>query len=223
MALTIEYTKNLTTDTAHNPPPNLVQTPYIACEPSGDTGLYYIDAELTADKAAPHNMANYNTLTFGQPRKSLTSAKVDTIGVKHFPRIGAMGWYKDKYTPSSTILCPIHSKRNRLAAPDFTPTITGNTLHIVIEENKDFNAYKIIARQGYFAKEVATYELEVDVSLEVKGDYNVSIIGYNEAEGIASVRSTDKIVTVATGKEGWKAKSLADLLNELNYNNGVWS
>lgn len=202
MALTFEYTKAIDTGSQ----------PFISAEKDSMLYNYYIDNELAMDKSATAAYGNYDTVDFVDEDRHLTTKAVSRIGIKNFPGIGAIGFYKDAYSDDSFVVAPVHAKRDRRGIPTLAKVeIVDNKLHIVITppEGIKYNVYRVIVRQGTFAFEYILYKTDYYVDKPtVKGEYILHCVGYDEDMGTVSEDSNALALTVDTGSPDWNPDSI---------------
>lgn len=197
MALKFEYEKDLDTGAQ----------PYMAHESDSAIYNYFIDDEQARDTKTFAAQGVYDSVEFTDLQSHLTSRAVSRIGIKHFPGIGAIGFYKDAYSFDNRIIAPIHARTSYYTAPKLvTAEIVEGKLHIVIEPPEDitYNCYRIIARQGAFAFEYITYKLDYSVDLPtVRGTYEVYCMGYDEDNGSVSEDSNTIELEITNGTPSW--------------------
>lgn len=197
MALLFEYEKDIDTGAL----------PFMCHEKDSTIYNYYIDNELAMDKRAFANFGYYDDISFDNEARHLTTKAVSKIGVKNFPGIGGIGFYKDAYSDDSRIVAPIHIEAEKQEAPMLvTVEELDGKLHIVISPPEDitYTCYRVIVRQSPFAFEYITYKTDYLVDLPtVKGDYAVYCIGYDEDMGTISEDSNILPLTISTGTETW--------------------
>lgn len=197
MSLTFEYEKELPTG----------NTPFISHEPNSILYNYYMEGNFALDKNTPINNGNYEDVTFSEVQRHLTTKAVARIGIKNFPGIGGIGFYKDLYSDESKILAPIHAPIKFYLAPVLNKIeIVNGKLHIVINPSDiiNYTCYRVIVRQGAFAFEYITYEKECYVDLPtVKGKYTAYCIGYDEDNGTYSEDSNELPLIITTGENNW--------------------
>lgn len=207
MALTFEYEKDLSTGS----------NPFISHESDSTLYNYYINEEAAKDTNALAAYGQYDDIKFSGEERHLTTKAVSKIGIKNFPGIGGIGFYRDAYSDTHLIAAPIHTDRVTYEAPALLKAIREDgKLHIVVSPptNMNYNCYRIIARQDAFAFEYITYKTECYVDMPtVKGTYDVYCIGYDEANGTVSEDSNIVRVLVATGDASWIPRS--DDVNDL--------
>ena len=197
MALLFEYEKDITTG---------VQ-PFMSHERDSVIYNYYIDNEAAMDKRTFVDFGQYDNVIFDNQARHLTTRAVSKIGVKNFPGIGGIGFYKDAYSEESRVVVPIHVQVDKQEAPMLIKVeeLDGK-LHIVISPpiNIKYTCYRIIVRQSPFAFEYITYKTDYLVDLPtVKGDYIVYCIGYDEDMAVVSEDSNELPLTITTGTEAW--------------------
>ena len=197
MALIFEYEKTLETGLQ----------PCMSHEPDSVLYNYYISGDFAVDKNASINNGQYDNISFADEQRHLTTRGVSKIGVKNFPGIGGIGFYKDVYSDECLIVAPIHVKRDNKNAPTLTLIeIVDNKLHVVITPPKDLNytCYRVIVRQGAFAFEYITYKTDYYMDMPtVKGDYMAYCMGYDEDNGTSSGDSNVLPLNVPTGTDDW--------------------
>lgn len=181
--------------------------PFISHEPDSVIYNYFVDNEMALDKNGTSNFGDYSDITFDNEARHLTSKAVTRIGIKNFPGIGGMGYYKDAYSDDCGIIVPIHVRRQTLGKPMLQKIeIVGDKLHIVIAppENMEYDCYRVVVRQDYFAFEYITYKTEAFVDVPtVMGEYNAYCFGYDESTGVISEYSNELPLLVESGSDSW--------------------
>lgn len=192
-----------------NPNPKIVNSLAIIHESeNGEIVQYYIDraSKTEGDKNAfavgvlSSNNQNdafyvyheYDEIRWSLPKSRITRQRIDRLGVKAFPDVGAIAFYKLMYRNRCKILAPVNPKwaQDRVIAPQIRATLgEGNrsvTFTIVDpdDENIHFSCYRINMILDYHQLEYVTYEKEVTIdSVPVDGLYSCYCIGYvNEGE-----------------------------------------
>lgn len=197
MALIFEYEKDLDTGTQ----------PFICHEPDSVLYNYFIDDERAMDKNAVAYAGIYDNIAFSNEERHLTTKAVSRIGVKNFPAIGGIGYYKDAYSDDCLIAAPIHAKRELVGVPMLTTVeIVDGKLHVVITppDNMKYTCYRVVVRQGAFAFEYILYKTDYYVDIPtVKGDYTCYCFGYDEDNDTVSENSNELILTITTGSDTW--------------------
>lgn len=178
----LDTTPGVTTKSAH-----------IAEEPDSNIWEYFIDNDRASDRSALILMGDYSAPVWSAVAKHLTSQKVRRIGIKHFPQIGAIGFFTLLHEERSKILAPVHVKSKKYTAPSIVVTELDTTLQIVISPPIDYGAddnddifsdgsdifddgddgtinsnikyvcHRIILRLDQFAHEYITYENVIEV------------------------------------------------------------
>lgn len=123
----LDTTPGVTTKSAH-----------IAEEPDSNIWEYFIDNDRTSDRSALILMGDYSAPVWSAAAKHLTSQKVRRIGIKHFPQIGAIGFFTLLHEERSKILAPVHVKNKKYTAPSIVVTELETTLQIVISPPIDY-------------------------------------------------------------------------------------
>lgn len=207
MALIFEYENDLETG----------KQPFISYEKDSTLYNYYMTGDKALDKHTKAEYGQYDAVGFANEERHLTTKAVSRIGIKGFPGIGAIGFYKDAYSDNSLIVAPVHTERDKMNAPKLnTVEVVDGKLHIVIEHpsNLAYDCYRIVVRQVQFAFEYITYQLECYVDLPtVRGDYVVYCMGYDETTGAVSEDSNEMSLTIESGAKDWVPffETVADL------------
>lgn len=125
-------------------------------------------------------MSDYDNLEWSPVDKNLTTDRVDTIGIKTFPRIGAYGFWTMYGEDRSKILAPVHIQRDRTTPPTFSYSINGSKVSLSIKQPKDvrYDCFRVVFRDDLFAFEFITYELTTTIDVKYTGDYLMYITGY---------------------------------------------
>lgn len=199
---------NLTTSD-NNIAPLLVRKLNIINEPNDELVQYYIDDnDLAEDKNANVVYSNYDELLWGNKSKRLTSKAVSRIGLKSFPGIGAIAYYKYKYEAGSFILCPVNNNKAKFTAPTLSMIDNGDgTLTFSMKNPKDitYECFRIVLSNQYFAIEHVTYEPSMTVPKpDVKGNYVIFCVGYVSEGQTVSFDSNLINLTITEGKDSFE-------------------
>ena len=192
-----------------NTDPKLVNSLSIIHESEmGEVVQYYIDrnSSTEGDKNAfaighlvnstngqgQYEYTEYEDIPWSKPKSRITRQKIDRLGIKAFPNVGSIAFYKLMYRNRCKILAPVNPKwaQDRVTAPQIRATLgEGNrsvTFTIVDpnDENIHFSCYRINMVLDYHQLEYVTYEKEATIdSVPVDGLYSCYCIGYvNEGE-----------------------------------------
>lgn len=199
MSLRFEYVRDLETG----------EQPYICHEPNSVIYNYFIRNEKALDTHAivPYGLYD-NDIVFANEERHLTTKAVDRIGIKNFPGIGGIGFYRDAYSDDSRVIAPIHAEVNRHGAPILQSiAVEEGQLHIVIQppSNIEYTCYRVIVRQEAFAFEYIVYKTDYLADLPtVIGTYQCYCIGYDENTGDISEDSNILSLTITEGNPDWK-------------------
>lgn len=201
--LVFEHIINLT-ESPLNIPPTMVRNLCMVNEPNNELVQYYIYNNVAEDKATNLVYNNYTEAKWGNRKKRLTARNVSKLGVKAFPGTGAIAFFKYMYNGRSMILCPVNNNKTKFTSPILSMRNDTDSITFTITPPKDitYECYRIILEHEQFAYEYVTYELSLTIPKpDVKGNYNVYCIGYeNEGEAI-SFDSNIISYKVYTGKE----------------------
>lgn len=170
-------------------PTSTTTSSYLAEEPNSNLWEYYIDNDRALDRSALITMGDYTDPKWSKTANHLTSQEVKRIGIKHFPQIGAIGFFTFLHEERSKIIAPIHTQLKKYTAPSFEIEETDNTFifHCTPPEDTTYICYRIILRLGDFAVEYITYENTLEVTKPVTtGTYDIYCIGYiHEGEAVS--------------------------------------
>ena len=201
MALKFEHIIDIA---ANSISPSDVHQTYIINEVKGDIVDYYRKDFNAAEKSQiyANEPINYSNINLNHHTERLAKGKVSRIGVRSFPSIGGYGFYKDKNTGLSTIICPINFIPIRHKAPILKFSYSGSRCHFEIEPppGSNYECYRIVFSNGDFSEEYITYETTYDCDAPgVVGTYEVYCIGYVEKEQKVSSKSNKFSYTVTSG------------------------
>ena len=204
MSLTFEYILDISEGSIE---PSLTEQHFITNEPNGDILNYFVKNDMAKEKVQKYEpITEYDKISFTKITARLTTRSVSKIGIKAFPRIGSYGFYKDKNTGLSTIVCPINTLTIKDKAPTLKFSYSGSRCHFEIKPplGSNYECYRIVFSNGDFSEEYITYETTYDCDAPgVLGTYEVYCIGYVEKEQKVSSKSNKFSYTVTSGKESF--------------------
>lgn len=226
----LEFDKEINlTEYAGNPSPKIVQQLSIVHEAfNGDITQYYVDpGTISEGDKASHALGlpvkrddgsvyyvytDYTRLEWGQPSARITRRRIDRLGVKAFPNVGAIAHYKLAYQNISKILAPVNYKQKKTKAPVLAARINsdgGVTFTITPpsqdgEEGITYQCYRITMQLDINRLEYITYATEFTIpKVLVTGQYVVYATGYiNEGE-ICSDDSNELILDLTGTLSQW--------------------
>lgn len=206
--LTFEEKINLTASAAS---PAYVSPLFIGHEPDKDVYQYYLDGFVAGEKKATWDgLQPYADLSWGDPTNIVSRNRVEALGIKSFPKIGAIGFFKPIYSSSYRILAPIHTRRTRLESPTLQCKVS-DQVHFTIVPPKDitYMCYRIVMRWGYFAIEYITYDLEFIVDKPITtGTYECYCIGYLGENDQTSDISNIVPIEIEGSQDNWPGPQL---------------
>lgn len=179
---------------------------HLAEEPNSVLWQYYIENDRTSDRGATISMGDYSNPPWGKDMRHLTAQKVRRIGVKHFPQIGAIGFWTLLYEERSKILAPIHGKSKKYTAPSLNVTEKTDTILFKCTSPKDIQyvCYRIILRLNQFAVEYITYEDTIEVPKpQTTGTYDIYCVGYIHEGEAVSEDSNHTYLDIVGTREDW--------------------
>ena len=206
MALTIENTIDLTA-CAGNPAPKVVSQLSIIHESSdGELVQYYIEAlnHSQGDKSThaigvydkdsqTWSYHDYPELEWAEPGQRVCGNRIERLGVKAFPSLGAIAFYKLMHRKITRIVAPVNRKDKRETAPtlDAVANLDGSvTFTITPPEKPEYECYRIVMTYDIYTEEYVTYDLELTVPApRVSGEYQCYAVGYGEEGQLFSKES----------------------------------
>ena len=216
MALTIEKTINLT-EYAGNPAPKVVGQLSIIHESSdGELVQYYVrlDNQSQGDKntyaigvydedTKEYTYNDYPDLTWGKPMQRITGNRIERLGVKAFPMIGAIAFYKLMFRKITRIVAPVNKKLHKQEAPMLSAVVNGDhtvTFTITPPEEPEYECFRIVMMYDIYTEEYVTYDLEMTVPQpRITGTYECYSVGYG-GEGQLLSRDSNMITLSLIGK-----------------------
>lgn len=170
----------------------------IGNEPDNTITKFFIEAQRQGNTYGAVTLSNYDNISWQHANGLMTSQNVTDIGIKTFPQIGAIGFYKLKYETRSLILAPIYTRSKTYAAPTITVQELAGMLRVTLAmpQNVTYDCFRVVVRNGYFAEEYVTYESVIDIPTPtVTGIYAISAFGYIE-ERLASAESVVQYIPI---------------------------
>lgn len=212
MALTFEESIELSTF-PDNPAPKLVDQLSIIHEAiDGELVQYYIDRTTSTEgdkntyaigvpvqdeygNIDHYTYVNYPDVIWNSPKARITRQKIDRLGVKAFPGIGAIAFYKLAYRNLSQIVAPVNYNKARQKAPTLQAEVSSDQYSVTFtlsnpidpqthEDTVTYVAFRICLVLDYHQLEYITYEKTLTVTnLPISATYLCYAIGYiNEGE-----------------------------------------
>ncbi len=203
MALVIEKTIDLT-DYEHNPEPKVVNQLSIIHESSdGELVQYYIDPEneTQGDKntyaigvyhkdTQSYSYNDYDEVVWNEPDQRICGNRIERLGVKAFPDVGAIAFYKLMHRNITRIVAPVNRKGQKNTAPVLAGVANGDgtvTFTITPPDKPKYACYRIVMQSGIYMEDHITYDLEVTCAApRVSGEYRCFAIGYGQAGQLLS-------------------------------------
>ena len=216
MALDIERIIDLTAY-GGNPEPKLVSQLSIIHESSdGELVQYYIQPrnQTQGDKntyaigvfdkeSRSYSYHDYPELEWAEPGQRICGNRIERLGVKAFPAIGAIAFYKLAHRKITRIVAPVNKKGNKQEAPTLAAEINLDgtvTFTITPPDKPKYECYRIVMTWDIYAEEYVTYDLELTVPApRITGEYRCYAVGYGE-EGQMLSRDSNVIILTLTGR-----------------------
>ena len=195
-----------------NPAPKVIQQLSIIHESTdGDITQYYIDpaSVIENDKSSNalsvpvreqddivhYEYVDYDSLIWQAPSAKLTRKRIDRLGVKAFPNVGAIAHYKLFGQNLSKIVAPVNYRPVKYAAPTIAIQVNLDhsiTVIITPPSGITYMCYRITLQLDLNRLEYITYDTVITIpQVLVTGSYIIYATGYvNEGE-IISVDSNE--------------------------------
>ena len=223
MALTFDKTIDLT-QYAGNPAPKVVTQLGIVHEAyNGDITQYYIDsASLSegdkeshalgirvqdADNSAHYEYTDYDLLQWSMPGARITRRRIDRLGVKAFPNVGAIAHYKLANQNISKIVAPVNYRKEKVKAPTLSAVVNSDdTVTFTITSSIKYQCYRITMQLDLNRLEYVTYDLTFTVpKVPATGTYICWATGYLNEGAISSVDSNELQLSLTGSSSSWPA------------------
>jgi len=216
MALVIDKIIDLTAY-ENNPEPKVVSQLSIIHEASdGELVQYYIDPEneTEGDKntyaigvydkdSQSYHYNDYDEVTWDEPDQRVCGNRIERLGVKAFPDVGAIAFYKLKHRNITRIVAPVNKKGQKDKAPTLAAEVRSDgrvAFTITPPDEPKYACYRIVMQSGIYMQDIITYDLEVTAEPpRVSGEYKCFAIGYGK-EGQLLSRDSNVITLQLTGK-----------------------
>ena len=216
MALVIEKTIDLTAY-GDNPEPKVVSQLSIIHEASdGELVQYYIDPEneTEGDKntyaigvydkdTQTYSYNDYDEVIWNDPDQRICGNRIERLGVKAFPDIGAIAFYRIKYRNITRIVAPVNKKNTKKTAPELEAQINTDgsvVFTITPPEEPTYACYRVVMQNGIYEEDHITYDLVCTADKpKITGIYKCFAIGYGK-EGQLLSKDSNVITLTLKGK-----------------------
>ena len=216
MALVIDRIIDLTAY-EHNPAPKVVSQLSIIHESSdGELVQYYIQPvnQTQGDKntyaigvydkdSRSYHYTDYPEVVWGEPDQRICGNRIERLGVKAFPAIGAIAFYKLMHRKITRIVAPVNKKSKKQEAPTLAAEVNQDgtvTFTITPPDKPQYACYRIVMQYDIYLEEYVTYDLELTVPPpHISGEYRCFAVGYGD-EGQLLSRDSNVIILTLTGK-----------------------
>ena len=188
MALIIENTIDLTAY-ADNPAPKVVSQLSIIHESDKDSRTY--------------SYHDYPEVVWGEPGQRICGNRIERLGVKAFPAIGAIAFYKLMHRKITRIVAPVNRKSKKQEAPTLDAQVNLDdtvTFTITPPDKPKYACYRIVMQYDIYIEEYVTYDLELTVPApHITGEYRCYAVGYGD-EGQLLSKDSNVITLSLIGK-----------------------
>lgn len=139
-------------------------------------------------------LADYDNLSWSSsPEVCMTPREVRHIGVKSFPQLGAIGFYRLRYRDLSRVVVPLHPDKEKNVAPvlslslDADRKVLSYTITAPDEKEVKYDCYRIDLECNGRTVSHVVYELSGELEVpEQEGTFLCRAIGYLQEGQICS-------------------------------------
>lgn len=221
MALSIEKTIDLTAYEGNPEPKAVRQLSIIHESADGELVQYYIKPgnQTQGDKntyaigvfdedSRTYSYHDYPDLEWNRPGQRICGNRIERLGVKAFPGVGAIAFYKLMHRKITRIIAPVNNRNNRLAPPSLDASVNADgtvTFTITPPKEPEYSCYRVVMQMGTYMEEHITYDLELTAPApRFSGEYSCFAVGYGK-EGQFYSRDSNVVDLVLTGRSGTAA------------------
>lgn len=216
MSLEIERIIDLTLSDNNPAPKRVSQLSIIHEANDGELVQYYIEPQsrTQGDKSTcavgvydketdSYSYCDYPDAEWSSPGQRICGNRLESLGVKAFPSIGAIAFYRLAYRKITRIAAPVNRRDSRSYAPELAAVVNADgttTFTITPPSRPEYECYRIVMQNGIYTEEYITYDPELTVPVpEVSGDYVCYAVGYGE-EGQLLSKESNAVTLSLTGK-----------------------
>lgn len=168
---------------------------FLANQPDNSLYQHYVSDKHTPWQVhAKITFADYDSLSWSNPPEvCMTPREVRHIGVKSFPQLGAIGFYRLRYRDLSRVVVPLHPDKEKNLAPVLSLALGADrkilsyTITAPDEKEVDYDCYRIELECNGRTESHVVYELSGELEVpEQKGTFLCHAIGYLQEGQICS-------------------------------------
>ena len=213
MALVIDNTIDLTAEPDNPAPKYVSQLSIIHESEDGELVQYYIRPgnQTQGDKntyaigvfdkdSRSYSYADYPDVVWNRQGQRICGNRIERLGVKAFPGMGAFAFYKLAHRKITRIVIPVNRKNKKNDAPTLAAVVNADgtvTFTIMPPEKPVYECYRIIMDYGIYTEEYITYDLELTVPKpHISGTYKCYAVGYGEEGQLYSKESNVVTLTL---------------------------
>ena len=146
---------------------------------------------------------DYPELVWGEPGQRICGNRIERLGVKAFPAIGAIAFYKLMHRKITRIVAPVNRKSKKQEAPTLDAQVNLDdtvTFTITPPDKPKYACYRIVMQYDIYIEEYVTYDLELTVPApHITGEYRCYAVGYGD-EGQLLSKDSNVITLSLIGK-----------------------
>ncbi len=232
MQLTFEEAIDLTSSENNPEPKNVNQLSIVHESQKGDITQYYItkesnqagDKESTAlsiyhakNKTTPayYTYNTYNSLVWKTKGGSrLTRQRITHLGLKAFPNVGAIAFYKLAYRKLSKIVAPVNYVTKKHKGPILSAEVLPTSIQFSItppssentatEDLITYTCYRVNMQWNQFTLEYVSYDQVFRVPIpETTGTYSCWCFGYTDDGNVISEDSNTVDIYIQGTRTDW--------------------
>lgn len=175
-------------------PQNGVQN-FLANQPDNSLYQHFVTGKHTPWQVKTQiTLADYDNLAWSTvPEVCMTPREVKRIGVKTFPQLGAVGFYRLLYRDSSRVVVPLHPEKDKSTAPTVSLVLNDEnktiSYSITPPDNQKaaYDCYRIELECNGRTVSHIVYELSGTFEVpEQEGSYQCFVVGYLQEGQICS-------------------------------------
>lgn len=168
---------------------------FLANQPDNSLYQHYVSDKHTPWQVHTQiTLADYDNLAWSSPPEvCMTPREVRHIGVKSFPQLGAVGFYRLRYRDLSRVVVPLHPNKEKNTAPvlslslDADRKVLSYTITASDEEKVVYDCYRIELECDGRTVSHVVYELSGELEVpEQAGTFLCHAIGYLQEGQICS-------------------------------------
>ena len=152
---------------------------------------------------------DFDALVWNRPGQRISGNRIERLGIKAFPGMGACAFYKLAHRKITRIVIPVNRKKQQNTAPELAAAVNADgsvTFTITPPEKPEYECYRIVMDYDIYSEEYITYDLELTVPKPgISGEYRCYAVGYGEEGQLYSRESNVILLTLAGRADAFSA------------------